>query len=368
MSGVVTPGRFPRLRVLHVNNEKTWRGGERQVLFSVVEQRRQGLDCHLACRTGSPLEEAARAAGVPTISLPASPMAVLPALAGCARGFDLLHCHSGRSHSLGALATMVRPIPIVVSRRVDFVPANSAFNRWKYRRAAKVVCVSKCVATVLRNWGLPAAKVEVVYDAVPDGSTLCREAARRELCARIGLECDQKIVGNIAALVGHKDQATLLRAAREVANRRSDVAFAIVGEGPLREPLLRLRGDLDLAKVVHFTGYLPQAQRLLSAFDVFAMSSSMEGLGTIVLDAAQAGVPVATTAGGGLPEAVRHDRTGLVVPVGDAVGLADAILRLVDDRALVARLTATARTRVARCFSVPAMVRRHLAIYQGLLT
>jgi L-malate glycosyltransferase len=368
MSDVATPGSLPRMRVLHVNNEKTWRGGERQVLFSVVEQRRQGLDCHLACRTGSPLEEAARAGGVPTIGLPASPVAVLPALAGCARGFDLLHCHSGRSHSLGALATMVRPIPIVVSRRVDFVPANFAFNRWKYRRAAKVVCVSKWVATVMGNWGLPAAKMEVVYDAVPGGSFLCREAARRELRARTGLGCDQKIIGNIAALVGHKDQATLLRAAREIANRRNDMAFVIVGEGPLREPLLRLRDDLGLTKMVHFTGYVPQAQGLLSGCDVFAMSSSMEGLGTIVLDAAHAGVPVATTAGGGLPEAVLHERTGLVVAVGDAVGLAEAILRLVDDRALVTRLTAAAQTRVARDFSVPAMVRRHLAIYQALVT
>ena len=230
---------------------------------------------------------------------------------------------------------MVRPIPIVVSRRVDFVPA---------------------------------ARMEVVYEAVPGGPFLCREAARRELCARTDLGCDQKIIGNIAALVGHKDQATLLRAAREVADRRNDVAFVIVGEGPLKEPLLKLRDDLDLTKIVHFTGYVPQAQGLLSGCDAFAMRSSMEGLGTIVLDAAHAGVPVATTAGGGLPEAVLHERTGLVVAVGDAVGLAEAILRLVDDRALVTRLTAAAQTRVARDFSVPTTVRRHLAIYQGLLT
>jgi L-malate glycosyltransferase len=355
------------MRILHVNNEKTWRGGERQTLLTAAEQRRQGLDSCIACRSGSPLSEAAAADRVPTVNLPAAAPAALARLMQAAKRFDLLHCHTGRAHSLAALATLGRRKPLVVSRRVDFSPGNSWFNRWKYRRTAMIVCVSKWIYTVMQDWGLPPEQMRVIYEAVPGDAYLPREASLQQLRERTGVPPGQRIVGNIAALVGHKDHATLLRAAKVVSSSRHDVAFIIVGEGELRRYLRQLRSDLGLTDIVHFTGFIPQAQRLLPGFDVFAMSSSMEGLGTIVLDAGLAGVPVAATAGGGLPEAVLHNQTGLLVPVGDAAALADAIMRLLNDASLAARLADAARARIRSDFSVPFMARSYTEIYQEVL-
>ena len=358
---------FPVMRVLHVNHEKTWRGGERQTLLTALEQRRQGVDSRIACRRGSPLEEIAKTENVPIVRLPGFMPAALPALLRAARSCDVLHCHTGRAHSLGTLVTVARPKPLVVSRRVDFLPRNSWFNRWKFRRADKVVCVSKWIAKILRAWGLPAGKISVIYEAVPGDAYLPRATCLKELRERTGVTAGQRIVGNIAALVGHKDHATLLRAAKIVTAQRHDVAFVIVGEGELKEKLLRLRSELGLTDTVHFTGFIPQAQRLLPGFDVFAMSSCMEGLGTIVLDAAQASVPVAATAGGGLPEAVLHEQTGLLAPVGDDAALAAALLRLLNDAPLADRLARAAQKRVAAEFSVPNMARRYVEIYREVL-
>jgi len=355
------------MRILHINNERTWRGGERQTLLTAVEQRRQGLDAQLACRRGSPLEVAAKAEGLPVLGLSSFMPTALVALARAARSYDLLHCHTGRAHSLAALANLLSPRPTVVSRRVDFVPRNSRFNRWKFRRASRVVCVSKWVADVMLTWGLPVEKTQVIYEAVPEGTCLLRSEARSGLRARTGIRDACNIVGNIAALVEHKDQATLLRAARAVADRRPEVAFVIVGEGKLKPQLLELRENLKLTGIVYLTGFIPEAQRYLSGFDVFAMSSKMEGLGTIVLDAALAGVPVATTAGGGLPEAVLNEQTGLVVPAGDAEGLARAILRLLEDAPLAERLAKAARARIAADFSLTSMARRYVEVYHQVL-
>ena len=130
---------------------------------------------------------------------------------------------------------------------------------------------------------------------------------------------------------------------------------------------MKLRQELALEHVVHFTGFIPQAQRLLPGFDVFALSTRMEGLGTIVLDAALAGVPVAATAAGGLPEAVLDGQTGLLAPVGDAPALAAALLRLLEEPALAQRLAEAARRRVEQEFSVTTMARRYVDIYQSLL-
>ena len=356
------------MRILHVNNEKTWRGGERQTWLTALEQRRQGADCRLACRPGSPLEKMAREEGLPTVALgPAVPAALL-GLRRSAAACDLVHCHTGRAHSLAALATLGRRQPLVVSRRVDFVPANSWFNRWKYRRADRVVCVSQCILRILEEWGLPPEKLSVVYEAVPGDSYLPRETCLNELRAHTDVKAGQRIVGNIAALVGHKDHATLLRAADIVVRARPEVALVIIGEGKLKGRLLQLRRELGLERNVHFTGFIPQAQRLLPAFDVFAMSSCKEGLGTIVLDAALAGVPVAATAGGGLPEVVRDGQTGLLAPVGDAPALAQALLRLLDDAALADRLTRAARLRVEQEFCVPHMARQYLEVYLRILS
>jgi L-malate glycosyltransferase len=359
--------RSPPVRVLHVNNEKTWRGGERQTLLTAEEERRRGLDSQIACRRGSPLEEMARAGGVPTIELPTALPAAVPPLRRAARSFDVLHCQTGSTHSMAVLATLTSRKPIVVSRRVDNVPHDRWFTRWKYRRVDRIVCASRWIERVLQDWGVSPEQMTVIYEAVPSDALVPREACLAELRERTRVTADQKLIGNIAALVGHKDHATLLHAARKIAERRRDVAVIIVGDGPLRDDLVRLRRDLDLAATVHFTGFVPQAQRLLPGFDVFAMTSRTEGLGTIVLDAAVAGIPVAATSAGGLREAVLHERTGLLAPVGDAAALADALLRLLDEPALAQHLARAARRRVGTEFTVADMVRRYIALYETVL-
>jgi glycosyltransferase involved in cell wall biosynthesis len=355
------------MRVLHVNNEKTWQGGERQTLLTAQEQRRRGMDSQIACRRGSLLEEIARAEGIPTVGLPNALPAAVPPLLRAARSFDLLHCHTGRAHSMAVLATLLGRKPIVVTRRVDLLPRASSFNRWKYRRVDTVVCASKWIAKVLQDWGVPPEGMEVIYEAVPDDPRLPREVCRHQLWERTGITGDKKIIGNIAALVEHKDHATLLSAAKQVVERRRDAAVVIVGEGRLKDRLLRLRSDLGLTGAVHFIGFVPQAHRLLPGFDLLTLSSRTEGLGTIVLDAGLAGVPVVATAAGGLREAVLDGQTGLLAPVANAGALAASLLRLLDDPALAERLARAARRRTETEFTVADMTTRYVEIYESLL-
>ncbi len=202
---------------------------------------------------------------------------------------------------------------------------------------------------------------------MPEGTWSTREDCLQELRTKVAVPRDKRIVGNIAALVPHKDHGTLVRAAKFVAAKRGDIAFVIIGEGELHADLLRLRAELGLESSVFFAGFIPEAQCLLPAFDVFAMSSCMEGLGTIVLDANQAGVPVVATAGGGLPETVNDNQTGLLVPVGDAEALANGILRLLSDDSLAARLARAAQARTRREFSPSDMARKYIEVYQEVL-
>lgn len=356
------------VRILHLNNEKTWRGGERQTLLLAGGLRNRGLGSVIGCRPGAPLFQQAQAGGLPALPIPGHNASAALALGRVAGSFDLIHCHTGRGHSLAALTAAWHRKPFLVTRRVDFLPSRGWFNRYKFRRAARVVCISRFIADQLAAWDVPREKLTVIPSAVPPPDPALRSPAHRTAVrARLSIPPEAKLVGNIAALVGHKDQATLLRAARTVLNRRSDVWFVILGEGELRAPLEQLRRELRLDDRVLMPGFVPEAETCLPAFDVFAMSSCMEGLGSIVLDAFAAGVPVAATAGGGLPELVRDAETGLLAPVGDADKLAEAILQLLEEPSLAARVGAAARAWVQAEHSVEQMTDSYLTVYRQVL-
>jgi len=353
------------VRILHLNNEKTWRGGERQTFLLAERLQQLGVDNCIACRPHGLLWQYAAEHGMPVSRLSGNSARAAVQLLASTRRFDLVHCHTARTHSLAAaVGCCLRP-PMIVTRRVDFEPGHTWFNHYKYHRAAKVVCISEYIRRQLADWGVETKRLVIIPSTIP---TPCNEGPDRATLRReLGLPLERPIVGNIAALVGHKDQATLLRAARSAADRRPNVLFAVMGEGNLREALLRQQRELNLEQVVLFLGYISQAQRYMRAFDVFAMSSCMEGQGGIVLDAFAAGVPVVSTAAGGLPEMVRDRDTGLLVPIGDSQLFAEAILRLLDDRALAERLTTNARARLEREYVVGRMAERYLTLYREVL-
>jgi len=357
------------LKILHINNEKTWRGGERQTLLLSEDLQKLGVDNVIACRRDAPLAAEAEKRSVPITFVGASNPALLRDLLVQGKRYDLLHCHTGRGHSIAAIQGVVNRTPIIVTRRVDFLPSRSAFNRFKFGRASKVVCISQFISKQLHDWGVPADKLAVIPSAVPMPNTsISREETAKELRRRLNIPDGQKLVGNIAAFVPHKDQATLLRAARRIVDRRSDVAIVIVGEGELRPQLEQLRKDLELERSVYLAGFIPEAEKLLPAFDVFAMSSAMEGLGSIVLDAFAAGVPVAATAGGGLPELVQDRRTGRLVPVRDDAALAQAVIELLEKPSEATQLVANAREFVLTQFSVRHMAEQYLSLYRAVLS
>jgi glycosyltransferase involved in cell wall biosynthesis len=171
------------------------------------------------------------------------------------------------------------------------------------------------------------------------------------------------IAANVAALVGHKDHATLLRAAAALRDRHPGLHWVVAGEGPLRKEIEHRRDKLRLSSHVHLLGHIPEPVRLIADADVYVMSSSQEGLGTSVLDAMARGIPVAATAAGGLPELL-SDGAGLLVAKGDFSALADAVNRILTDQALRRALIDRANHAVNR-FTAGRMAADALSVYRS---
>jgi glycosyltransferase involved in cell wall biosynthesis len=244
---------------------------------------------------------------------------------------------------------------------VDF-PLRGPLSRWKYRSCGRVIAVSKAIASVMEADGFPRERLSLVYEGVPDRGPA---AGGGEALRALGIPEGAPVVGNVAALTGHKDHATLLDAAAIVLRRRPDARFVIVGEGPRRRELEARAREGGLEGRVVFAGFRTDVDRLLPAFDLFCLSSRLEGLGTSLLDAMAFGLPIVATAAGGIPEAVEDGVTGLVVPVRDPGALAHGLLGLLEDPERRRRLGDAGRRRFRDRFTADRMVEETLRVYEA---
>jgi len=372
-----------RLTIFHLDDERGFRGGERQLLYLASALRTAGHENVICCRAGSALEREARTQGFEVMVLSFAFEFDLTSARRLARAAGqrpraVVHAHTGHTVGIAVLCQMLGG-PRAIAHRRGASRLRGGFSRWfKYDRVTRVVAVSRAIEEILRCGGLPEQHVTVVPDCVPvsceewrvagydnprfaPATAERRAAARRALAEAHGLDLNAEWVGNLAALVPLKDHATLIAAAETVVRRRPDTVFLIGGEGPERE---RLQADIErrgLTGRVVLLGHYDAAE-LFAAIDVFVLSSNREGMGSVLLEAALCGIPVAATAVGGIPEVVQNEHTGLLVTPRDHECLAAAITRLLEEPELAKRLAATAHQNVHH-FGLAATVHRMEAIY-----
>jgi glycosyltransferase involved in cell wall biosynthesis len=360
--------------VLHVDSERTWRGGQQQVFWLLEGMAARGSRAALACPPGSVLEERAGTAGLPVLPVTMRgewDLGAARRIAALARagGFRVLHAHSGHALAICLWAGLAAPgLRVVASRRVDFPLARNPLSRLKYttRRLERIVCISEAVRAVLVASGVPPRKLAVIRSGV---DTRRFEGVRPppNFRRRLGIPNGHLVVGTVAALADHKDYPSLLRAARLVLAREPDVTFVAVGDGPLRAPLLALARELELGRRFLFTGFREDVGSFLRIFDVFALASKLEGMGTSVLDAQAAGLPIVACRAGGIPEIVTDRESGLLVPPGDPEALALAIVELAHQPELRRALGERAR-RSVREHDVSRTVEEHIKLYAELVS
>lgn len=358
---------------LHIDTARTWRGGQSQVLMTVLGLRERGHRAALVAHPDGMLRQRA-SEGHDLIPLaPRSEMDLSAAwrLSRVIRQLepDVVHAHDSHAVAMAASAlSMAAPAPrppLFMSRRVDFHIRKNALSRWKYNQVDCFVCASAAIRRMLIGDGIAPERTAVVHDGVDlERLDLVPPASIHEA---LWLPRHAPVVANAAALVPHKGQRHLVEAAALVVREIPDARFVIFGEGELRESLERHIASHNLEKHVLLPGFRSDVLSLCKTIDLFVMSSVTEGLGSAVLEAMACRKAVVATTAGGLPEAVVDGETGLLVPPRNDRALADAIVRLLKDDALRARFAEAGRRRVEDQFSAVRMVDGILRLYERTL-
>lgn len=361
------------IKVLHIDTEQGWRGGQQQVTYLLSAMVADGYETALVCQPQSHIQNYCLEKGLP--HFPIRMFGEIDFIAGLRiawlcrkKGYTILHLHSAHALAIGLWAKLFCPsIKLIAVRRVDFHLKKNKFSQVKYRTMLldKIVCISEGIKKVLIQDGIPETKIVTIHSGI-DIHKFDHYQSGADLKQKYGIPANQILVGTIAVMVGHKDYPNLLNAAKIVIESQENVTFCAVGDGPLKKSILELAHKLELGKRFIFAGFQNDIGSFLNMFDIFVLASRLEGLGTSILDAQSVGLPIVACHAGGIPEIVWHEQNGLLVPRKDAAALAQAILKLTRDEELRKKLGSQSLQTVG-AFDIKNTVAKNMELYQLLM-
>jgi glycosyltransferase involved in cell wall biosynthesis len=362
--------------ILHLNTERTWRGGEAQTLLLARGLQNRDYRCLVVGQPGCPLLRRAADSNLPIVPIAMRGELHLAAARRLARvvreeRVDLLHYHTAHAVTLGTLASLVcGRRPAVAARRLSFPLRSRIVGRLKYGfRVDRVIAVSDAIRRRLVTQGLDPRRIDVVHSGIQPERFAFRGPSRFRASLGgegVGLRQGAFLVGTAGHLSAEKGFGLFIEAAALVSRELPDVFFAIIGRGEEEGALRRLAERRGVQNKVLFAGFRDDMPEVFGGLDLFVLPSNLgEGSPAVVKEAMASGVPLVATALDGVEEIVEDGRHALLVPPGNVPALARAVILMAADRALRMRLAEAARSRICE-FTVERMVERTEAVYHAL--
>ncbi|MCB2212463.1 glycosyltransferase family 4 protein [bacterium] len=348
------------MRILQINTEKTWRGGERQTVYTIEGLLDAGVEVGLVCRDNYPLHKSVR--DLPVTIHPARNTAdAVRVTSTVGRTYDLIHAQSAKGQSIAVLSKPLHNRPILYTRRVNFKPHGFS-SVLKYNATDRTVAISTAIRDTLIEFGV--RDVEIISSAVKPRDLDTDRA--RNLLESLHVPHDTNIVGWVGDLVPQKDPRLLVETVRELAKRRQDFVVVQCGNDQMGDKVRAGIENFGLQDRLRLLGHIDGVEDLYALFTVFLVTGNRtEGLNSSVYDAFAHNVPVVSTLTGGMRDSVA-DR-GLTCPHSDPICLADHVSRLLDDAALRASMADKARQWALDNVTLPAIAKRYLAVYNDML-
>jgi glycosyltransferase involved in cell wall biosynthesis len=369
------PAATDTIRVLHLVNGEHYSGAERVQDLLARQLPRFGCEVGFACVKPRRFPEARESKDAPLVEMPMRgrfDLRVVKRIVQLvnAQSYELIHAHTPRTALVGQLAARRAGVPFVYhvhspagrdSNRRLLNWVNATVEWAAVRSADRLIAVSPSLRDYMVDRGLPAERVVCVPNGVPE----TRHAVERRP------RSDTWTLGTVALFRPRKGTEVLLEALAMLRSRGIDVRLRAVGgfETPAYEASIhRLADQLDLSTAVDWIGFTRNVNRELAKIDLFVLPSLFgEGLPMVVLEAMAVGLPVVATRVEGVPNAVVHRETGLLVEPGSVSQLAQSIEQLVTGEIDYAGLGRGARRLHAEAFSDSKMAEGVASVYHAVL-
>ncbi len=354
-------------------------GGERHVADLMHLLPARGVEVGLVTPAGGDLSMLSAQCGIPFHHAEIAggfSLAALSQLRAALKTFepDIVHAHGTRAAFHARLADSEAASRVVYTlhgihvQRSGSAPRRAlalATERWLRSRTAGFVTV--CESDARKGGRLGIVRSEdtvVVHNGIEE--SVSDAAGGRVVRSEAGVDDRAPLVLSVGRFVDPKDQKTLLAAWSDVVRVVPAAVLVLVGSGPLEGELRAAVSSQGVGDSVRFLAPRPDLRPAYSAADVFALSSLWEGLPYVILEAMAHGLPVVSTNVDGIPEAVEDGVSGLLVPPRDPAALADAIVRLLGDPAMRARMGEAGQRIVRERFGLERMADELVAVYRDV--
>lgn len=366
------------MRILHTNFHRGWGGQSNRILTECRGLVERGHEVTLAVPRDSALAERAAGTGIRVFTGAQFTRGFRPRKVGrdvralrrlLREGdFDLIHTH-GSQDSWAVTFALVNfhPRPVVLRTRHNVFPIRDHFlNRKLYGTWTDgLVCISEAIVEYCaakpylkrENLSLIHSAVDAERFNVPRDRSLLDEFGIADRYVAV-------VTGRLREEKGHRH---LIEAVKRVAAEVPEFVLLVVGSGSLESELKKQVNAAGLEDRVIFTGFRTDIPQILAAVDLFVMPSVSEGLGTAILEAGAAGLPIVSTRVGGIPDIIKDGESGLLAPPGDAGALADALIRMSRNPEFAAQCGQAARRHVHQQFSEESLVRKTEEAYRRWL-
>jgi glycosyltransferase involved in cell wall biosynthesis len=351
------------LYIILLNTIEDWGGGERWCIFAAQGLEASGHHVMIACTAISMLCQRTQSMGLNHFSIPKSGLkhvqAILQLRQYCRKHkVDAIIANVGRDLRIGAFVTMGAPTKLYQRRGLLRKVKKDPFHRWIYTRLVERIIVN-CEAIkkeMLKGSSfLSPEDFAVVYNSVDIGQP--KKKGQMRMRHRLAIMPDQPLVGVVGRLAPMKGHNLLIKAWRQVLDCNPKAVLLIVGHGAEEQTLKDLAKQLKLENSVIFLGFQENVDAVYEGIDVIVQPSLRdEGLNNSILESMAYSKCAVVSECGGLPELVKHENSGLVVPVGDVDKLAEALIRVLSDDQTRSRFGENARQRAKHFFSTKAMV------------
>lgn len=372
------------MRILQINMEKGWRGGESQTLLSMEQFRQAGHEVELLARANQELALRAKNDDFTVHTQKKAYQAAFFFLLGRARKYDIIHCQTANSLTWAALFKAFFKGKLVYTRRTAFPVKERREQATKQKWQKADLFVANTLAGMLEaqrlkvidsvmsveefkqatksgnksNLIIPSATVPEEFDATRFKNIIDEHNLR-----------GKKIIAVIAALTEEKEPLVQIHAIHQLAQQRQDFIVLHFGAGKMLEECQAQVHELGLESTYLFMGFQKQVEQLFKGFDAYLLCSRYEGANNGIINSFFNEVPVVSTASGGPNELIgEQNERGYLCPVGDSTALAQALNLALDKSSDTEERINRAKAYAQANHTVEVMAQRYLEAYQNLLS